>query len=579
MTRRRFNEPAVLVALMVVALAVSSALAYQAFDAARSHHEVARAAVRDLASAAAWQLTERAQLQFFELVREALANPVRRARSAGEPLPSLDRLATEGWNVCPCVQLEPPATFFKLSLSAADAAAGAVLGAGDLETWGAAVAEPVRAWLTERLATAAHEATGEATGETDERERARERHPGAGILLRTADTHTRAFVYYFEGAGSVEAVYGFEADAVELLGAILSPVLASGSLLPGSVTDGLPADSLFRLEVEDPAGSVLFATDGPNAVGGAIAGSNRFPDWAGGMEVIVTVPEERAETLVIGGLPASRLPLILLLLGVTGGILLVAGLLLRQQYRVARMRSDFVAGVTHELRTPLAQIRMFTELLSLGKLSSPEERERAVHVIDEESQRLDHLIDNVLGFARMGAPARPAVRRPLVLDRLLPEIVERFRPLARERNARIELDVEAGVCALGDDDAVHRILLNLLDNAVKYGPRGQRVRVSADRNGAWARIYVDDEGPGVRAADRSRIWEPYERLKTGLDRGVAGSGIGLAVVKGLVEGHGGSVAVDDAPHGGARFVVRLPLAKAPCDGPSPASAPAIAQER
>lgn len=270
------------------------------------------------------------------------------------------------------------------------------------------------------------------------------------------------------------------------------------------------------------------------------------------------VPEAQAQALVIGGLPASRLPLILLLLALTGGILLVALLLLRQQARLARMRADFVAGVTHELRTPLAQIRMFAELLSLGKLSSADEEERALHVIDEESRRLDHLIDNVLGFARMGVAARPVALRPLALDDLLPEVVDRFRPLARERRATIALEVEPGLQALADGDAVHRIVLNLLDNAVKYGPRGQRVEIRARRQGRWARIEVQDQGPGVPARDRRRIWEAYERLDAGLDRGVAGSGIGLAVVRSLVEGHGGRVMVEDAPGGGARFVVLLP---------------------
>jgi signal transduction histidine kinase len=551
---------------MAVALAVSAALAYQAFDAARSHREVARTAVSDLAAAAAWQLSERGQLRFFELVRESLADPVQRARSEGGAVPSLDHLAGQAWNECRCVAIERPATFFALPFMGE----GPPPVAGELATSGATLREPVGAWLVDRIAAAASELSR--SPDTTER------HPPTGLLLYEADTPTRAFVYYLEGAGSIEAAYGYEVDGGVLLAALLNPLLASASLLPGSLTGGLPTDSLFRVEVRNGAGSVLFASDGPSARGRTIAGSDHFPAWAGGMEVRVTVPEERAETLVIGGLPASRLPMILLLLGFTGGILLLAVLLLRQQSRLARMRSDFVTGVTHELRTPLAQIRMFAELLSLEKLPSPEERKRAVDVIDEESRRLDHLIDNVLGFARMGAPASPVMRRPLMLDRLLPEVVERFRPLARERKAAIELEVEPGLCALADDDAVHRILLNLLDNAVKYGPRGQRVRVRADRDGGSARIEVCDEGPGVPAAERGRIWEPYERLESGPDRGVAGNGIGLAVVKSLVDGHGGSVAVADAPHGGACFVVRLPLATAPSAGSSPTSAPPVAQE-
>jgi signal transduction histidine kinase len=541
-----------LAGLIGVALIVSGILAYQAHDAASSHQEVARQAVSDLAAAAAWQFTERGQLRFGDLVNESLAMPARRAAAQSGSPPSLQSFlsASGDWNECRCVQMDRPSTFFRLPVETG----GEGIDTGPLEVEGIPLDDPVRDWLSRSVAEAAAEAAG-GTSST--------RHPGGGVLFRVDGDEAEAFLYYIFQSGTEDlVVFGYRVDGRMVTEAVLKPVLAAAPLLPEPLTGGWPADSLFRLEAGPPGGPALFATAGPEDTGKFLGGSNRFADWAGGMEVTVSVPEERAEALVIGGLPASRLPLILILLTLTGALLFAAVLVLRQQHRLARMRSDFVAGVTHELRTPLAQIRMFAELLSLEKLSSMEERSRALHVIDEESRRLDHLIDNVLGFARMGVADRPVEMRPVELEHLLPDVVERFRPLARERNAFLDLEVEEGVLAWADRDAVHRILLNLLDNAVKYGPRGQRVRVQARSEEGWARIQVDDEGPGVPPRHRHRIWDPYERLEVGGDGGVSGSGIGLAVVQGLVEGHGGRTMVEDAPGGGARFVVLLPLAMA-----------------
>lgn len=534
--------PTLLAGLTAVTLVVMVVLAYQAHDAASSHREVAHQAVSDLASAAAWQFAARGSNRVLELVRESLAEPLQRLAAGTGAAPTLPEWAeaSEEWDRCRCVNVERPATFFMLER-------------GAVEVHGAPLTDDARAWLAGKVGeqiAAARESQGEAG------------HPGGGVLVRSEGSVSRAYVYFIPWTlQGREMAYGWVTDARDLAEATFGRLTGSTDLLPPSLTGGAPADSLFALEVRDPDGILLLASEGPGGVGAVVAGGDRFPPWAGDLEVAVLVPADRAEFLVIGGLPASRLPLILTLLVLAAGLLMAAVLLLRQRYRLARLRSDFVAGVTHELRTPLAQIRMFAELLSMGKLTSGSERDRALRVIDEESRRLDHLIDNVLGFAGMGVSARPPSSRPVEMDELLQEVVERFRPLSSERRASVELHAEPGLRALADRDAVHRIVLNLLDNAVKYGPRGQVVRVEAGRRDGWARIQVEDQGPGVPPGERRRIWDPYVRLPNPDRADAAGSGIGLAVVRGLVEGHGGWVMVEDAPGGGARFVVLLPLAE------------------
>jgi len=127
------------------------------------------------------------------------------------------------------------------------------------------------------------------------------------------------------------------------------------------------------------------------------------------------------------------------------------------------------------------------------------------------------------------------------------------------------------VTARGDADALRRILLNLLDNAVRYGPAGQTVTVAVERAGAWARIVVEDEGPGVPASDRERIWKPFVRLDDARDESLTGCGIGLSIVGELVALHGGRRGVRSRPGGGAAFHIEIPavpgevMATAPVD--------------
>jgi signal transduction histidine kinase len=146
--------------------------------------------------------------------------------------------------------------------------------------------------------------------------------------------------------------------------------------------------------------------------------------------------------------------------------------------------------------------------------------------------------------------------------------MEAFGPLARSGRSQLQLQVRSDVEAPVDSGAIRQILLNLLDNAVKYGRPDQTITIGIDRRANQAVITVDDQGPGVPADARDRIWAPYCRLVSASSGAVAGAGIGLAVVRELVALHSGTVSVEDAPGGGARFVVELPGAS-PCEATGP----------
>jgi signal transduction histidine kinase len=286
-------------------------------------------------------------------------------------------------------------------------------------------------------------------------------------------------------------------------------------------------------------------------------------DTVGGLAYVVSLKPDAADRLVIGGLPRSRLPLLLGLLGLTAGLLLVAFTQLRREHELAGLRADFVSSVSHELRTPLAQIRLFSETLLLGRVRSEAEGRRSLEIIQQESRRLSHLVENVLYFSRTERGAQAVAPAPARLADLAAEAVETFLPLARSAHAALRLDVTSDVHAPVDAGAFRQILLNLFDNAVKYGRAGQTIVVTVGRRGSDAAISVDDEGPGVPPEARERIWRPYARLESASASAVAGAGIGLAVVRELVALHGGQAQVESAPGGGARFIVTLPGAGAP----------------
>jgi signal transduction histidine kinase len=234
---------------------------------------------------------------------------------------------------------------------------------------------------------------------------------------------------------------------------------------------------------------------------------------------------------------------------------------MQREQELARVRSDFLAGASHELRTPLAQIRMFAELLRKRSLDRPGEADRALGIIEKEASRLSILVENVLNYARLRRRATLTATNgaPAVTDiaRDIEQVIVSFAPLAAERGSRVIAAVDGTPNAFVDSQALRQVLLNFLENAVKYGPPDQTITVGARREGDRVRVWVDDEGPGVPESERADIWNAFHRGRSAERSGKGGSGIGLAVVRDLVLQHGGSVSIDVAPGGGARFLIEL----------------------
>jgi signal transduction histidine kinase len=334
---------------------------------------------------------------------------------------------------------------------------------------------------------------------------------------------------------------------------ILSNVLDENGVLPETFTAGRKNRDLLAVSVRDSAGRALFSSD--STIEFPRGAHIDLPERAGSLRIDATIRPDMADQLLIGGLPKSRLPFLLGLLGLAAALSIVAVAQLRREGELAQLRGNFVSSVSHELRTPVAQIRLYLETLQLGRANTDEQRHWALGHIDRETTRLTHLVENVLRFSTLGRPDGTPVA-PIDAASEVRTIVEEFAPLAASRQARIVIETHAAPQVAARPDALRHIVINLLDNAVKYGPTNQTIRVLVAPASDRVEISVEDEGPGIAVNEREAIWRPFARGEFTADKG--GSGIGLTIVREVAESHGGTVRVEPGRSGGARFVVRLP---------------------
>jgi two-component system phosphate regulon sensor histidine kinase PhoR len=221
-----------------------------------------------------------------------------------------------------------------------------------------------------------------------------------------------------------------------------------------------------------------------------------------------------------------------------------------------------VNKVSHDLRTPLTSIRMFVETLQMGRLrDDPARQSEALGIIADEAARLSDLINRLLDWARMEAGKRSYSFEPTAVEAIVEEVLDSFEPQLLQHPAQVIREVPAGLPRVNADRAaLGDALLNLLQNAHKYTGPEKRILVSALASGPTVLLTVSDNGPGIAGADQKRIFEKFYRAKDPLDRTIEGSGLGLSMVKHIVEAHGGKITVSSQPGHGAAFTIALPAA-------------------
>ena len=286
-----------------------------------------------------------------------------------------------------------------------------------------------------------------------------------------------------------------------------------------------------------------------------------FPHWLVRVAPADGIPLAHSwERLLL--LAAAFFGLLLLSL-VAGGFLLLRAA--RRERLDALRKTDFVDNVSHELKTPLAGIRLEAELLAEGRLPDGPRRDRALRSILSESDRLERLVANLLDFGRLERGRRKYAREPVDLATLLEEMQNAQCSMHNEEGDIVHcafgiVHCEGGVAALADPDAVRQILLNLLDNAAKYAPGAPpEVSVRAAENGV--ELVVADRGPGVPRGLEEKVFERFFRADDALARATNGSGLGLSIARGLARGMGGDLTCRAREGGGAEFVLALPAVR------------------
>jgi signal transduction histidine kinase len=328
---------------------------------------------------------------------------------------------------------------------------------------------------------------------------------------------------------------------------------ADMEVMKGKWPSGMPADSLLTLTVTDADNKVIYQAPKGGKSSDKFYGVTPL-GYIGGTVFWVSLRPDVARFLVVGGIPESRVPASLLLLA--GSIVLaIAGFAsLRSEVRLVNSRERFLANVPPALRTPLQQIFMFVQLLRLGRARTEPELEQSLEIIERETHRLIALSNSVLAAARSGSQLQSG---PVDVADVVQTAADFFTPLAQARKMKIELDITEPAIARGDPGAIRQILINVLDNAAKYGPTGQTIAVGVCSDDKIVRVWVDDCGPGIPASELDNVWKPFFRVPGTLDDSTGGAGLGLAIVRDLATAMGAVVELSEIPAGGTRFMLTL----------------------
>jgi signal transduction histidine kinase len=549
LARRWLDAKQLVVGLSLVVLALAL-LAYWAWQASVRRHEVTLELLRSHANLAAQRLgariTDELYVSAMAVFRSVLSDPNARSIS-----PESVYKVAHNVGSCRCAAPLQPAFAFRTDFTAKGTAfAGESLSVGTREA----------------LLTALRRHVARMPGSWD-----------VGVMSSVPELGGRLVLYSRAvRADATSPLLAIAADSVMLRKHVVYPMVRNTRLLTVGDTGraATPNDSLIALRVTDAAGVDIYRTVAP--IDESFASTSRLPVYWGELAITASL-EPRATSMILpGGVPRSPVPMLIALMATATMLVGAAMLLIWRMHELSRMRADFTSSVSHELRTPLTQILLFAETIEMGRQRSASARAEAIGVITRETRRLIHLVENILQFSRAERSLTQLQLRPQEIGEVLSDTVHTFMPIARNRGAMIELRVSEPVWAMADLDAVRRILLNLLDNAVRYGPPDQQITVSAARVDSSVRITVEDEGPGVPTDRRDAIWQPFVRLEDAADKTTTGCGIGLAIVSDLVSLQHGRRWVGASASGGAAFTVELPAAAAPFSRSDVGSADATA---
>ena len=576
-----------LVGLLLVVFVIAGLLVYEAWSTGRSRREIAERGLQDYAAYASWSAARAGEnilaASLSTIFRGIAGNRV----ATDEDISPLSALIAGSKYLaeCDCAMNLPADYFFRYDRRRSLVETMVVRQASGqtIETsWAAAkvgsytpqaervLIPPDEPWLTRTLDEASLESL-----------------PNFAITFAKSGDSVVAIglAPQRDSEGKVAGALGFVTSAGRFANTTFGTLWRNPEILPIAITRGMANDSLLSARVTTPDGTEIYQSRG--WTDGLRSDTASLGFFGGGMRMRVALRPDATVRLQGGVVPPSRVPVWVGLLLLTGLLTVVIVRNIQREHELARLRLEFSASVSHELRTPLAQILLFGETLTLGRTRTENERRDAANIIVREARRLMHLVDNTLTFSRAERPVVSLSPRRQPLAPLVQEVIAGFVPLASAKNVRIVHALDEDATGFVDGEAFRQIILNLLDNAVKYGPSGGRVSVTLSSGHtrlavepamrqkqvvrrSTIRLAVDDEGPGVNGRAREEIWVPFARGMNGEPPVGTGCGLGLAVVRELAERHNGFTWVEAGPGGrGSRFVIELPDADTQADPQKP----------
>jgi signal transduction histidine kinase len=282
-----------------------------------------------------------------------------------------------------------------------------------------------------------------------------------------------------------------------------------------------------------------------------------FSDWRIGIRSRHMTPEQWAHWNFNFNLTLS----IMMALAIMSGIVLALRTASREM-KLSQMKADFVSNVSHELRTPLSSIRVFGEFLKLGRVRDEQKVCEYGEYIETESRRLTQLINNILDFSKIESGRKTYHFEAANVEEVVAGTLKTFDVQLRQHDLGISLDPSPKPLpvVIIDTDAIAQAFMNLLDNAVKYSATAKEIHIRLREKDGFITISVRDHGIGIPPEEQRKIFEKFYRVSTGLVHDVKGSGLGLSLVKHIVEAHKGKITVESEPGRGSTFTIHLPVA-------------------
>ncbi len=350
------------------------------------------------------------------------------------------------------------------------------------------------------------------------------------------------------------------------------------------LNDGFVRDDLIARSIVEAGGSHISNAAAPTAMAVTISDENQrvlysnaaaqngyiletnldrpFSNWKAGIGLKNTNLDDLArDSFYLHSAGATFMVLVFLLCGMALAIRATD-----REARLAQAKSNFVANVSHELKTPLSLISLFSEILELGRVNNEEKKTEYYRIIRDESLRLNKMIDNILDFSKIEAGRKTYD----FADGDMAEVIENVLSSYRYQITNAGFDVQTNIQpelppVFIDREAMAQAVSNLLDNAIKYSGKVKRLSITTKTLGADLSVEIADHGIGIPRAEQAKVFEKFYRVGNGLVHDVKGSGLGLSLVKHIVEAHQGTVSVESDVGKGSRFTILLPLARGAAD--------------